>query len=205
MAKDKFELHYIFGFIASIFLIHIACLLWAVNYDYFCLLPRSPEHVTGIFTMPLMHHDFEHLFSNIFSYLIVSFVLFSVYPRVAKWVFWMGYIGTGILVWFIGRGNACHIGASGLVYAISFFLLASGFLRKDLPSLMSAMVVVFFNQGLLAGMLPIESKISWEGHLSGAIVGIICAYIFRHYNRSTHRVYKRIKVKRKRFFEDFPD
>lgn len=32
---------------------------------------------------------------------------------------------------------------------------------------------------MIAGMLPIELGISWEGHLSGAIGGFICALLFK--------------------------
>lgn len=203
MAQDKFDFKYIFGFIAILFFIHLIGLFFELSYDGFCLVPRNIYFLTGILTMPLLHENFEHLFSNILSYLIVSFVLFSVYARVAKWVFWAGYFFTGVIVWFIGRDYSCHIGASGLIYCLSFFLMASGFIRKDNASLIAAIIVVVFNQGLLAGMLPLESKVSWEGHLAGAIVGVICAYIFRNINRDKSAIHRREQTVRKRFFEEF--
>ena len=205
MAGNKFEFQYIFGFIASIFFIHIIGLFLNLDYSAFCLVPRKIENIFGVLTMPLLHENFEHLFSNLFSFFIVSFVLFSIYARVAKWVFWMGYFFTGLLVWFIGRDNSCHIGASGLVYCISFFLMMSGIIRKDITSLIAAIIVIFFNQGLIAGMLPLQSKISWEGHLSGAIVGTICAIIFRNIDRKKAIKHQRTKTIRRRFFEDFDE
>jgi membrane associated rhomboid family serine protease len=203
MEHDKFDFTYVFGFIAILFFIHLTSLFFGIDYYGLCLVPRNVFALQGIFTMPLLHDGFEHLFSNIISYLIVSFVLFSIYARIAKWVFWAGYFFTGIIVWIIGRDHSCHIGASGLIYCLSFFLMASGFIRRDNTSLIAAILVVLFNQGLLAGILPLESKVSWEGHLAGAVVGICCAYIFRNINRALPARHIRHRSLRKRFFEEF--
>ena len=33
--------------------------------------------------------------------------------------------------------------------------------------------------GMIWGILPMEEKISWEGHLLGMIIGIVLAYIYK--------------------------
>lgn len=41
------------------------------------------------------------------------------------------------------------------------------------------MIVVFLYGGLLWYLFPIDPKISWEGHLSGFIVGLILAFVLK--------------------------
>ena len=205
MSKQPLSIQYTVNFVIIIMVIHILGFATQIDLTPFCLIPRNIYYWTGIFSMPLIHGSWEHLFSNILSFSFVSFMLFQTYSRIAKWVFWMGYLLTDILVWFIARGDSCHIGASGLIYAISFFLLASGFIRKDFYSLIIAIAVVIFNGGLLAGILPLQMGVSWEGHLSGAIVGIIAAYIFRNIDRQENVFHVRREIPEERFFEVFDD
>lgn len=205
MAKHSFSIQYTVNFVLIIMMIHVLVFATQLDLTPFCLIPRNLYYLTGILAMPLIHGSWEHLFSNILSFSFVSFILFQTYPRVARWVFWMGYLLTDILVWFIARGDSCHIGASGLIYAIAFFLIASGFIRKDFYSLIIAIAVVIFNGGLLAGILPIQMGVSWEGHLSGAMVGIAAAYLFRNIDRQEPVFQVRRESPDERFFEIFKD
>jgi len=36
---------------------------------------------------------------------------------------------------------------------------------------------------MIAGLFPIDEKVSWEAHLSGFVIGLICAVIFRNYDK----------------------
>ena len=73
-----------------------------------------------------------------------------------------------------------HIGASGIIYGLAFFLFFSGLLRKHVPLIAISLLVTFLYGGLVWNMLPQFAKIttSWEGHLSGAIIGTLCAVAF---------------------------
>ena len=76
-----------------------------------------------------------------------------------------------------------HIGASGLIYGLAFFLFFSGLLRKHVPLIAISLLVTFLYGGLVWNMFPQFAKAttSWEGHLSGAITGTICAIGFMRY------------------------
>jgi hypothetical protein len=39
--------------------------------------------------------------------------------------------------------------------------------------------VVFLYGSLIWGLLPFDYDVSWEGHLSGAVVGIVLAILYR--------------------------
>lgn len=61
------------------------------------------------------------------------------------------------------------------------FHFVSGVIRNDVRLLTLSVVVVFLYGGLIWGIFPIDPKISWEGHLWGAISGIVLAIYYRKY------------------------
>jgi membrane associated rhomboid family serine protease len=131
--------------------------------------------------MPYLHGSFQHILSNTIPALILGTVLFNIYPRVALKTIILIQIFSGITVWLIGATNSFHIGASGVIFGIASFLFFSGFFRKDRQSVaISFFVGMLYGGSMIAGMLPIELGISWEGHLSGAIGGFICALLFKN-------------------------
>lgn len=66
---------------------------------------------------------------------------------------------------------------------LGFFLFFSGLLRKYVPLIAISLLVTFLYGGLVWNMLPYftPSGTSWEGHLSGAVTGTICAFAFMNY------------------------
>ena len=101
------------------------------------------------------------------------------YKNVAPKIVILSILGGGILVWIFAR-SSYHVGASGLIYSLAAFLIANGFFRKNFKSIVIAVAIVIFYGGLFWGIFPTKVRISWEGHLFGAIAGIILAYIFKN-------------------------
>lgn len=89
-----------------------------------------------------------------------------------------GVIATGLLTWCFGR-NSYHIGASGLVYCLFSFVFFKGIFSKKMQLVALSLVVIFYYGSMVWYLFPIEESISWEGHLSGFIVGLILAIVFR--------------------------
>ena len=88
---------------------------------------------------------------------------------------------TGLLTW-CGAREGTHIGASAVVYGLTFFLMFSGFIRKDKKLVIISLIVVFLYGSLVWGLYPqyaIKNNISWEGHLSGFVMGIILAFFYK--------------------------
>jgi membrane associated rhomboid family serine protease len=148
------------------------------------IYPRSVEGLWGILTSPLVHSGIRHLFSNSVSLLVLGWCLFYFYKGIGFAVMPVVWILSGLFTWCIGR-ESWHIGASGLIYALSFFLFFSGIFRKYIPLMAVSMLVVFLYGSTLWNMFPIaeliDPAVSWEGHLSGAVGGLVCALIFREY------------------------
>ena len=143
------------------------------------VFPRKAKGLIGIITAPFIHSDWKHLFGNASSFFILGTSLFYFYRDQALKIFLFNYLLTGISLWFIGR-NAWHIGASGVVYSLAAFLTLSGILRNDLRLLTIALIVTFLYGSFFWGLFPLEEKVSWEGHLSGAISGLLFALIFKN-------------------------
>lgn len=174
------------------------------------IIPLLPEGLLGIVTSPLLHGSFDHIIGNSIPIAVLMFLLYQFYPEVATKVFIMGWISTGLLLWLLppidiltGQYTyTCTIGASGVVYVLAFFLFFSGVFRWNMKLLTISLLVVLYYGSLIWGIFPEEffynlrepSKISWQAHLSGALMGSIMAFIFRQNGE-----------KKKKYIWEFPN
>jgi membrane associated rhomboid family serine protease len=144
------------------------------------LFPLQMKGLRGILFSPLIHSGFEHLFNNSISLFMLSWALFYFYKPIAFKVFFLAYFIHGFWLWFFAR-EAYHIGASGIVYALAFFLFCSGIIRKNTHLLAISLLVAFAYGSLVWGIFPLKEEISWEAHLTGMIAGIVLAFYYRAY------------------------
>ena len=164
-------------------LVFIMWLVFSIQFFYgidlavFGIRPRTVFGLIGIFAAPLLHGNYQHLLSNTFPLLFLGSVLYFFYPKIGGIVFFRGYFLTNLLVWLLSPRDSYHIGASGLVYAITSFLIFFGLIRKDFVSLFIAIIVLLIYGGVfLYGLMPVDPRISWEAHLAGALVGALSAF-----------------------------
>lgn len=148
----------------------------------FGLRPRDAGGLLGALTAPFLHGDFSHLFSNTLPLIVSLTAVLYLYPNSALRVVPMVWIGTGLLGWCIGR-QGLHVGASGFVYGLLTFVFVSGMLRRDLRSVAVSLVVWFLYGSMIWGVLPIRPRMSWELHLSGAVLGLLMAVLYRGWDR----------------------
>jgi membrane associated rhomboid family serine protease len=87
-----------------------------------------------------------------------------------------------ILLWLIGnvgmspsQTGTAHIGASIWVYAFGGFILTVGILQRTKQSMAIFFLVLLVYGGFFWGLLPIDPKVSWQGHVSGLLTGIFIA------------------------------
>lgn len=159
------------------------------------IVPRYQIGLRGILLAPLFHSDWEHLTNNAVPLLVLGYLVITFYKSIAYILFTVGWFVTHFLVWLFADMGwlesdthiGCHIGASGLVYLLAFFLFVSGVLRKSVPLIAVSLVVIFLYGGMLWGIFPQElinlgekhENMSWESHLFGALTGAIMAFIFK--------------------------
>lgn len=181
--KKKFKkgLLIAFSLLIIIWLVKIFELSSGISFVHFGVLPRNISGLIGIVLFPFIHSGFEHLISNSFPILLLVTAIFYFYPTSSLKVLIIIYFLSGALLWIIGR-ESYHIGASAVVYGLVTFVFFSGIIRWDRRSIVLSLLVTFLYGGFTWGVLPIDESVSWEGHLSGALVGLLCAIIFRKYD-----------------------
>jgi len=169
-------------------LVHVLAYYTQLPVNLLGIFPRTPSGLIGIIAAPLLHQDLIHLLSNAFPLFALMAFLYYTYSKVAtEAMIWL-YLAGGFYTWMLGR-EAYHIGASGLVYGVAGFLFFSGFFRRDPQSVVVAGIVTVLYGGLLYGLFPIKEGVSWESHLSGAVIGAQVAWNFRHVDRPARKQY----------------
>jgi membrane associated rhomboid family serine protease len=192
MSKEAEKLRqsviYSIGFISVLWLIKFYEMGTDSDLSFLGILPRTLKGSLGIITSPLIHGNFAHLLSNTFPLLLLTAGVVYFYNRIAFQVVSIIYLLTGIWVWIVAR-EAYHIGASGLVYGLVTFLFFSGIFRKDASSVALSLIVIFLYGGMLYGLVPTDSGVSYESHIVGAVTGMLIAFYFRKKHTMTIKTY----------------
>ena len=169
-------------FILGIIMILTFILEKGMDWDFHTagVYPRRLENLWGIFTVIFIHADWSHLANNVISFVLLAGFLYYFYNQIATQVLVISYISSGFILWIIGR-ESWHIGASGLIYSIAFFLFFSGIFRKHVPLIALSFIIAFIYGGMIWHIFPwqIQDPVSWEGHLAGGTIGFILSICYR--------------------------
>ena len=171
-------------FVVLIWIIKISEVVLQIDFTNWGLYPLRIENLHGIITAPLVHKDMNHLLANTLPLLVLGVGVFYFYRSVALKVFLLIYVISGLWLWFGGRPGY-HIGASGVIYGLASFLFFSGVFRKYIRLMAISLLVAFLYGGMIWGLLPLDAKTSWEGHLFGGVAGLITAIFYK--NRGPQR------------------
>jgi membrane associated rhomboid family serine protease len=149
--------------------------LGADSLDSHGIRPRSVGGLDGIVFSPFLHGGWGHLIGNTIPFLVLGgLIALSGIARVATVTAIVAVIG-GLGVWLTASENSIHIGASGIVFGYAGYLVARGIFTRSLMHLaVGAMVALVWGTTLLSGLVP-HDGISWQGHLFGAIGGVVAA------------------------------
>ncbi len=171
---------------SNLFLVLAAfALLWGVevvnlatghHLNTWGILPRTLIGLRGIPLSPFLHANLSHLFVNTLPFLVLGGLLCLQGRRAFLSVSLFIIVTGGAALWLFGR-TAYHIGASGLIFGFFGYLVGRGWYERSLSSILIALATLFFYGGLVWGVLPTNTYISWEGHLFGLLAGILAARI----------------------------
>lgn len=155
-----------------------------LRFSNYGVLPRTFSGLKGVFFSVFIHGDIDHIASNSLPLLVLGMILFFFYKPIAKQAFVWIWLISGLWLWIGGRNNeyypVYHIGASTLIYGLATFLFFSGVFRKHRNLMVVSALVVFLYGSIMWGIFPLKQDMSWEGHLFGAISGLLVAFNYRN-------------------------
>jgi len=166
-------------FVFTIWLVYWVEIYFDLNFTKFGVLPRKLTGLRGVFLSPFIHSDISHLFNNSIPLGVLLSALIYFYQKVYLNILFIGGVLTGVLTWVIAR-EAYHIGASGIVYLLFSFVFFSGIIKKQYQLVAVSLIVIFLYGSMIWYVLPIKEGVSWEGHLSGLLVGLLFAILYKN-------------------------
>ena len=167
--------------------------MWAVevvdlglggDLDAYGIEPRDPEGLIGVVTAPFLHGGFGHLVGNTIPLVVLGAVialggalrLLAVAAIVA--------LVSGLGTWLVAPAGTVHVGASGIVFGFATYLMARGLYSRRLGQIAVGVVVLaLWGVTLLRGLVP-EAGVSWQGHLFGALGGVLAARLLHAASRA---------------------
>jgi membrane associated rhomboid family serine protease len=165
-------------FVLLIWLVFWFEVRFGFNFSKYGIYPQTLKGLRGVFLSPFIHGDIQHIYHNTIPLLVLSMALFYFYRPIAWKVLVFGILLSGFLTWTFGRPSY-HIGISGLIYVLVSFTFFKGVFAKHYRLIALSLLVVFLYGSMIWGTLPIEEGISWEGHMSGLITGLLFALFFK--------------------------
>jgi len=178
--------------IAFLWLIHGLQALLGFDFGYYGVYPRTLFGLRGILFSPMIHGDWGHLLANTPPLFAMSAMILFFYRKVAIPSFTLIYLLSGLAVWGFGR-QVFHIGASGVVYGLVAFVFFSGIFRRNLKSIVLALIVLMYYGSMFLVVLPGREGVSWESHLFGAMAGVLIAVMLHKTIKKNHEKKKNHK------------
>src|ERR1035438_9809575 len=147
-------------------------LIWQGNLTQHGIIPRHVGSLTGIIWSPFLHASYQHLAANTLPLLILGGIVCARGKGEFALVTAGGILLGGILTWLFAR-NACHIGASGLIFCYFGYVASLAWFNRTFGTLCLSVVCILGYGGMIKGILPTMAGISWEGHLAGLVAGVV--------------------------------
>jgi membrane associated rhomboid family serine protease len=144
--------------------------------DQYGIEPRDPDGLDGVVAAPFLHVGFGHLLANTLPFVVMGVVIAFEGPLRLVGVTAIVAIVSGLGTWLVAPENTIHLGASGVVFGYATYLIARGLFNRRAGELaIGAGVAVLWGGALLGGLEP-QRGISWQGHLFGALGGLLAAW-----------------------------
>lgn len=166
--------------VALIWIVEVVNLFLGHRLTSWGILPRSFSGLLGIPLAPILHSGIWHTLLNTTPMLILGALTLAG----GKKMFWEMTVSvtllSGLLVWIFAR-DAYHVGSSGLVFGYFGAILARAYFERSITSIAIGIITVMSYGGLLWGIVPMRSYVSFESHLFGLISGVAIIWLNRKF------------------------
>jgi len=162
--------------VALLYLVELVNTLAGNRLDAAGVQPREVDGLDGILFAPVLHEGWAHLAANTVPLLVFGFLILL--SSIARWVAVtvVVWVVGGVGVWLTGGDHTVHIGASGLAFGWLVYLLVRGLFSHSVRQVLLGLVLLFLYGGVLVGVFPGQPGVSWQGHLFGAVGGVLAAW-----------------------------
>lgn len=160
-----------FSFLVVIWALHLSGVYtimgsWGISPGAFGSIPQDMAAMT------LLHNGNFHIYANT-TVLAPTLLVLAILDRSPLLTLAVLSVGSSGLLWFIADPfGPIHRGSSGVACALVAYLVVYGFREGSVKSVVAALVIgFFFGMNTILSAMPMNTGVSWEGHLSGIIAG----------------------------------
>jgi membrane associated rhomboid family serine protease len=177
----------LFGIVALMWIVEAINAIDSYKLDYDGIYPRNVGRLWGIFTAPFIHANFSpHLLDNTIPLVFMGVIIALRGARRLGIITLIVIVIGGLGTWLISPGGSVTFGASGLVFGYALYLFARGFFDRNLIELLIGVIVGAVWGGALVSSLVPHTGISWQGHASGAVGGVVAAWFLARRDAAAH-------------------
>ncbi len=151
----------------------------------FGIYPQRTIGLRGILFAPFLHGGFYHVAANTLPFIVLGWLVMLRNLKDFYVVSAIAALSAGLGTWLIGNPYSVHIGASGVIFGYFGYLLFRGYFERSFVAIAISLAIGVTYGGLIWGVFPTRSYISWEGHLFGFIGGIIAAKLLAEQGKET--------------------
>jgi membrane associated rhomboid family serine protease len=142
---------------------------------------READGLSGIFFSPFLHDGWAHLVANTIPGMVLGFlVLMAKRFIITTAIVW---VVSGLGVWVVSPSHVVTVGASGIIFGWLTYILVRGLFNRDFWQILLGIVVFVVYGGVLWGVVPTDGRVSWQGHLFGALGGVLAAWYLSRKDR----------------------
>ncbi|WP_051400176.1 rhomboid family intramembrane serine protease [Haloechinothrix halophila] len=174
------------SFTMLLYVIEVVDRILPTNLQQEGIQARTLSGLDGVLWAPMLHGPWGHVVANTVPVALFGFLVMS--GGIGQWIAVTAtvWLFSGLGVWLVGPSDAVTIGASGLAFGWLAFLLVRGIFNRSVGQLVLAAVLFFVYGGMFWGVLPtVAGNVSWQGHLFGAVAGVLAAWLVARADRPT--------------------
>jgi membrane associated rhomboid family serine protease len=172
--------------LAGLWVLEIFDQLTGEHLDNLGIHAQELDGLPEIFTAPFLHAGWDHLAGNSLPFFVLGFLVLL--GGIARWLVssLVSVVASGLAAWLLTPPGTIILGASGLIFGWLTYLLARAVWSRRPGQVALAVLVLFLYGGLIWGVLPGASGVSWQAHLGGAAGGVLAAWLL--HRRETERL-----------------
>jgi membrane associated rhomboid family serine protease len=176
LSQPLFRLIPVVAVLAVMWLVEIIDVPLDGDLDRFGIRPRRIDGLDGVLFSPLLHRGFGHLLANSIPFLLLGGAI--ALGNVRNWVVVTAVVAgtSGLGAWVLSDAGTVTVGASGLVFGYLTYLVTRGLFARKASYLLGGLLTLMLYGGVLWGLVPTPG-VSWSGHVSGALGGILAAWV----------------------------